>query len=100
MITKEQIINYIVSNKEIFSKEYHINKIGLFGSFARGEETNNSDIDLIVEFDSQSNDIFEIKLKLSEIFKKQFNRNIDIAREKYLKPRVRDMILKETIYVE
>lgn len=100
MITKDNIINYIISNKKTFAEKYHINKIGIIGSFARGEENNNSDIDLIIEFDTQTNDIFDIKLKLSEIFKKQFNRNVDIAREKYLKPRVKDLILKETIYVK
>ena len=100
MLNKDKIINYIISNKKNFAQQYHINKIGLFGSFARGEENDKSDIDLIIEFDPQIDDIFDVKFKLSEIFKKQFNRNVDIAREKYLKPRVKDLILKETIYVE
>ena len=100
MVTKEKIINYIISNKQTLKKEFHIDKIGLFGSFARGDEDKSSDIDLIVEFDKDINDIFEIKLRLTEVLKKHFKRDIDIAREKYLKPRVKDTILKETIYVE
>ena len=100
MLTKDKIINYITDNRDILSNEYHINKIGLFGSFVNGDANNNSDIDIIVEFDENTDDIFDIKLKLSELFKKKFNRNVDIAREKYLKSRVKDRILKEVIYVE
>lgn len=100
MLTKNNIIDFITSNKNLLSKEFHITKIGLFGSFARGKAKSDSDIDIIVEFEENTNDLYDIKMKLSEIFKKQFDRNVDIAREKYLKPRVKDEIIKETIYVE
>jgi hypothetical protein len=100
VLTKENIINYISLNKERLNRDFKITKIGLFGSFATGKQKKTSDIDLIVEFQKDTDSIFDIKIKLSEILKTQFNREVDIAREKYLKPRVKEEILKEVIYIE
>ncbi len=100
MLNKKSIIEYILSNKEYFENEFKIKKIGIFGSFALDRQREDSDIDLIVEFQNDTDNLYDIKLKLSELLKNQFHREIDIAREKYLKPRVKDEILKEAIYVE
>jgi uncharacterized protein with HEPN domain len=45
-----------------FQKEYHLTRIGLFGSVARGEQSENSDIDLIVEFEEGTADLFNLYL--------------------------------------
>ena len=50
MIDSNKILLYLASNKNRMEKEYHLVKIGLFGSIARGEQNEQSDIDLIVEF--------------------------------------------------
>jgi len=42
-MTKEAIINYLTSHKKEFAQKYNIEKIGLFGSYARGEAEENSD---------------------------------------------------------
>ena len=46
---KKQIINLIVQNKKFIS-QFGAERIGLFGSFVRNEQTKESDIDLLVEF--------------------------------------------------
>ena len=79
-------------------KKYNLTKLGIFGSFARNEQSTDSDIDLIVEFKKGTNNIYEIKTELKQYFKEQFNRDVDIAREKYLKPRIKKEIIKETLY--
>ncbi len=99
MIDRDNIILYIKNNKETLTRKYHLSKIGFFGSFARNDINEDSDIDIIVEFDNNTDNIYEIKNQLADLFKNEFHRNIDIAREKYLKPRIKEHILKETMYV-
>ena len=53
-MTKQEVLNYLSSHKEKFQKEFGINKIGLFGSFARDQATLSSDIDLVIEMNPKS----------------------------------------------
>ncbi len=98
-ISIENILLFLKMNRKEFSEKYHIVKIGVFGSFSRDQQSSDSDIDLIVEFDNKVNNIYEIKHELRLLFKQKFNRDVDIAREKYLKPRIKKEILKEVVYV-
>ena len=47
--SKEAIIDFLKSQKSLFAAEFSVQKMGLFGSYARGEETQGSDIDIVVE---------------------------------------------------
>ena len=49
MIQKQDILLYLSNNKELFYNRFSIIKLGIFGSFARNEQTENSDIDIIIE---------------------------------------------------
>jgi uncharacterized protein len=99
MIQQNEIITYLKNNKDYFYTQFNIVKIGIFGSFARNEQTENSDIDIIIEMPRGTNDIFEKKQQLRELLKNNFHREIDICRERAIKPLFREMILKDTIYV-
>lgn len=99
VVTYDELINFIKSNKSYFHDEFHIVKMGLFGSYARKEQTVDSDIDLLVELEENTQNIYEIKMGLRNYFKKKLNKDVDIAREKYLKPRVKNEILKDVLYV-
>ena len=99
MLTSKEILNFIKINKLFFEKEYHVVRIGLFGSFARNEQNNNSDIDILIELQDNTHNIFHIKRNLKEYFKTNLNREIDICREKALHPIFKDKIISETIYV-
>lgn len=81
-----------------FLKEYSIIKIGLFGSFARNESTEQSDIDILFEFQPGTTDIFRKKQELKTYLKTYFQRDVDLCREKYLKPYAQEYILHEVIY--
>ena len=96
---KEDILEYIRQNKSQFQKHFHVVKIGLFGSFARDEQTEHSDIDLIIELEEDTQRIYELKQALREVFESQFNRPVEIAREKYLKSYAKNVILNEAVYV-
>lgn len=100
MITREQILSFLKKNKRLLKSKYHVVRIGVFGSFARGEQTTKSDIDLLVEFENNTPDLFELKLELKEFFKTHLGIEVDICREKYIKSRFKESILKEAIYAE
>jgi predicted nucleotidyltransferase len=98
MTTRDQILNFISENRKMLLERFHITKIGLFGSYARGEQKDSSDIDLLVEFEENTQDLYDLKLQLKEFFKENFGIETDICREKYIKPRLKRSILKETVY--
>ncbi len=85
----------IFKNSELrsFCQENGIVFIALFGSFARGEENPDSDIDLIVRFSDTKSlfQIIEMKNKLTEIF----GREVDLVTENSLSPYFKDKILNE-----
>ena len=99
MTSKEEILSYLKEKKEEFFSDYQLVKLGLFGSFARGEATKDSDIDLIVEFEPNTQNLAEKKLRIKSTLKKQFHREVDVCREKYIKPYFKSQILESVIYV-
>jgi predicted nucleotidyltransferase len=100
MIDKKDLIDFIRQNKEYFRRELYVEKIGIFGSFARGDQKENSDIDLLVELGKDTPDIFTVKEKLRNAFTSRFHLDVDIAREKYLKPYAKKIIAHEVEYIE
>jgi predicted nucleotidyltransferase len=98
MKTRDQILTFLAQNKTLFRDNYHIIRIGLFGSYARGEQNPNSDIDLLVEFEENTQDIYDLKIQLKEFFHIQLDSDVDICREKYIKPKFKNSILKEAVY--
>lgn len=49
-MTKNEILNTLAENKSYIEKEFEVEKIGLFGSYAKDQQTQESDIDIYVEF--------------------------------------------------
>ncbi len=100
MYTQKQILDFISKSKPMLQEEFHISKIGLFGSYARNEQSINSDIDLIVEFEENTNNLYDIKIAVKQFFKDNFKVEVDLCRGKYIKPRYKNRILNEAIYVD
>jgi predicted nucleotidyltransferase len=98
--TRDQILTFLAQNKKLFRDRYHIIRIGLFGSYARGEQTAKSDVDLLVEFEENTQDLYDLKIQIKEFIKESIDIEVDICREKYIKPRIKSSILKETVYAE
>jgi len=99
MIEQDQILQYLSSNKKIISRKYHLKKIGIFGSYARNEQTAESDLDLLVEFQDNTPDLTEKKEFLRREIQSIFHIPVDICREKYIKPIFRQQILSDAIYI-
>jgi len=100
MIGKEDIFAFIRQNQNYLKEHFYIKKIGLFGSFVHDKPTEDSDIDIIIELEDNTPAIYELKEELKAFFGDQFQRDEDIAREKYLKSYVKAQINNEAVYVE
>jgi predicted nucleotidyltransferase len=89
-----------MQNKDMFRTKYHITRIGVFGSYARGDQNAKSDIDLMVDFEENTENLYELKEQLREFIFKNLKLKADICRAKYIKPRYKESILNETIYAD
>lgn len=95
-ITKKEIKEVLIENKGLL-RRYGVKKMGLFGSYVKGWQKEDSDIDILVEVEGISLlDFVALELKLSEIL----GRKIDLVSIKALKPYIKPYILKEVEYIE
>jgi len=99
MLNTDEVLGFLRNHSQTLKSDFRIAKLGLIGSFARGEQTEDSDIDLLVEFEPDTDDLFGKKMKLKDLLKVSFDRDVDICREKYIKPYIKSYLLKEAIYV-
>ena len=95
--TKENIIEIIHINRDKL-RDYGLSDIGLFGSFVRDEGTENSDIDLLIEFEKGKKN-FDNFMNLAFFIDSLFNTKVDLITKKSLKEFMKEKILKEVYYV-
>ncbi|MEA5450203.1 nucleotidyltransferase family protein [Leptolyngbya sp. CCNP1308] len=80
-------------------QKYRVRQIGVFGSFVRGEQTESSDIDVLVEFDPTARfgllTFCQLENELSDLL----NRKVDLVMKDGLKPRLGERILEEVVYL-
>ena len=92
----EDIEEILKKNKPYLKEKFFVKKIGVFGSFSRGEETPKSDIDILIElFEPLGWEFFDLKEFLEEILSKK----VSLVTENGIRPQMRDKILNEVIYV-
>jgi len=95
-MTKKEILNYLSNHKKEFQKEYEVEEIGLFGSYARDEANADSDIDIFVQMKPDLFKLVELKQQIEEDLQKK----VDIIRNhKHIKPFLLKMIQKDINYV-
>lgn len=92
-----QALDTIKEQLPELQNRFYVSRIGIFGSSARGDERESSDIDILVEF-SETVDLFQfIDLKL--YLEMLLGRKVDLVTENALKPRIKDKILREVVYI-
>jgi predicted nucleotidyltransferase len=96
---KTEILKYLQSRKEYYRANFNIVKIGIFGSYSRDAQTENSDIDIIFEFGENTTNIYDKKADLRKELSEHFKTNVDLCRERAIKSIFRDSILSEAIFV-
>lgn len=93
----EEIIKKLRANKEELYKRYNIKSMGIFGSYARGEETPESDIDILVEYEITPSlfELIDLEIKLEEYM----NKKIDLVEKYSIKKGLENYILNEVVYL-
>ncbi len=95
-MTSEEILHKLEENRETI-RGFGARRLGIFGSYARGDNRDSSDLDFLVEFDKATFDnYFDLKFFLERLF----GREVDLVIEDTIKPRIRAAILEETIYAQ
>jgi len=96
---KQDILNYLKSNQEYYNNKFGIHFIGLFGSFARDEANNDSDIDILYKIENDKKlSIFKY-LEMNKQLEDFFHKKIDLVRDEKLKPQIKEYIQKDIAYV-
>ena len=98
MTTKEYILTTISTNKkELF--RLGIREVGLFGSYARDEQSHKSDIDILIDFEPDREN-YDNYMAVCDILEQLFkNEKIEIITKNGLSPYIGPKILKEVVYV-
>jgi len=78
-------------------QKYRVRKIGIFGSYVRGEQNKRSDIDILVSF-SGIPDVFQY-MELEDYLRSLLHRKVDLVRKEAIRPELKKRILREAIYV-
>jgi len=95
---ERDVLSYLQKNKQDFYAQYGIYRVGLFGSFARKEQTATSDIDIVIEIVAEKKNLHNF-LAFKRRLEQELNRKVDLGIESTLKPAVKDEISKDVIYV-
>jgi len=94
---KDDVLKTIQNHKSKLS-DFGVNRIGLFGSYVRNEQTSCSDIDILVDF-SPEKENYDNYMALYDYMENLFNRKIEIVTVNGLSPYIGQQILKEVAYV-
>jgi hypothetical protein len=93
----EEIKNEIRKCMPILKDKYKVKTIGVFGSYIRGEQGKESDIDILVEF-YETIDLFTF-VELENFLSETLGTKVDLVMKDTLKPRIKDNILREAVTV-
>ena len=95
-MNKQIIIQQLKKVKPLLSEKYGLTELALFGSYSRNEETDLSDIDIMVDFSRPVGIEF---IDLADELERHLNRKVDLVSRKGIKPKYFDVIQPEIIYV-
>jgi len=96
-IRLEKIKSKIKNNKSFLERKFKVKTLQLFGSFVRGENTLNSDLDILVDF-TEDIDLFTF-IELEDYLSNLLGVKVDLVSKRALKLRIKENVLKEAIQV-
>lgn len=97
-LSRTEIIDTIRRHLHSCREKYHVESLALFGSAARDQLEENSDIDILVRYTrpANSDDYFDLKFFLEDLL----GRKIDLVTEKGLRPAFRESVFGEMIEIQ
>ncbi|MFB3882618.1 MAG: nucleotidyltransferase family protein [Armatimonadota bacterium] len=95
MKTSNEILAYMRQSRERFEQRYSVRRIGIFGSIARGEAKEGSDLDVLVEMIEPTFDRYmDLKFELEDAL----GASVDLVLSDTMKERLRPIIEQEVVY--
>lgn len=96
MLSRTDIESRLQAIKPVLAEKFHVIRIGYFGSYVHGQQTSESDLDLLVEFSEPVGWAF---FTLEKFLEQSFGLPVDLVTTDALKERIKDPILNQVIYV-
>ena len=96
MKRKENILKILKQELPFLKEKFKVKSIGLFGSYARGEQTKTSDIDMLVEFEVPVG--FFKFIELEDYLSEKLGAKVDLVTPDALKPLIKPHIIEEAVY--
>ena len=97
MKTLEEVKSEIQALKPVLKKRFKVETVDVFGSYSRGEQTKNSDLDLLVTY-SESVDLLLVS-SLRRYLKRKLHMRVDVVSKEFLNKRIKDQVLEEAVAV-
>ena len=94
----EEIKNILKKHSDDLKQRFGVKEFGIFGSYVREEQEENSDVDILVEF-REGYRTFDNYMDLKFYLEELLGLKVDLVSKTALKPRLRPYILKEVVYV-
>ena len=97
MKSRDEVLQILTNQKSSLLETYQITRLGIFGSYARNQQTDESDIDILVDYENAPTlyKLIELRDYLSELFLVK----VDVVTKNGLKARIRERVLAEVIYL-
>lgn len=96
-MNKQEILTQLTNNAEQIRQLFSVRQLSVFGSVARGQADESSDVDILVEFDKKAN--FDRFMDLKFYLEDLLGRQIDLVTRNALRPRLKQRIEREIIHV-
>ena len=97
MNNTKEIINLLKDLKKYLSEKYKVKEIGIFGSIIRGEQTEKSDIDVLVDFEMGA-DLLDL-VGLSQFLEEKLSCKVDVIPRRALRKEIREYVLQQVVQV-
>ncbi len=96
--SKNDIIMFLQMHKDEMAQRFGVVSVGLFGSYARGEAREDSDIGIAIELRPEMKSLSNF-FGIRRYLEQQFGKTVDLGIESTLKPLAREMVAKEIIHL-
>jgi predicted nucleotidyltransferase len=96
-MNKQAILARLADNLGEMQQRFSVRAISIFGSVARDDATDNSDVDLLVAFDKKAN--FDVFMDLRFYLEELLGTGVDLVTDKAIRPEIRQTIEEEIIHV-
>ena len=95
MITKEEILKTLAKDKPELQKRFKVHKIALFGSYSRGDQQADSDVDILITLDPERSllDLIALKQEMEDLL----GCKVDVVTEASVSPYIRPQVLRDAV---